>query len=146
MKTGFLCVILATLFSVYVSAQSGPAKASIIAANQKFMDTFGKGATGLSDLYARDAELYPPNSNVVKGNMAIEPFWKGAFEAGVKKVSLETISADPFGEVIIETGRYELAGADGSQIDAGEYLVVWKKENGTLKLYRDIWNTSLAAK
>ena len=74
------------------------------------------------------------------------PVCKGAFDAGVKNVSLETVSADPAGDKIIETGRYKLSGADGTTIDAGKYIVVWKKEKGDWKLYRDIWNTSQSAK
>ena len=146
MKYTLLSLLTLALFSTQVRAQSSPVKASIVAANQKFMDVFSKGTTGIGDLYATDAELYPPNADVVKGNTAIGPIWKGAFDAGVKNVRLETVSADPAGDKIIETGRYKLSGADGTTIDAGKYIVVWKKEKGDWKLYRDIWNTSLAAK
>ena len=148
MKATLFSLLLSILFCYQVVAQSNasPAKTSVEAANKKFMDVFSKGTTGISDLYASDAELYPPNSDVVKGSAAIGPVWKGAFDAGIKNVKLETVSADQAGNQIIETGRYTLSGADGSTIDSGKYLVVWKKEKGDWKLYRDIWNTSVAAK
>ncbi|WP_240625732.1 YybH family protein [Spirosoma pollinicola] len=146
MKLTLLTLVLFALFSAQSLAQSNAAKASVVAANQKFMDIFSKGTTGISDLYATDAELYPPNGDVVKGNTAIGPVWKGAFDAGVKNVNLETVTADPAGDQIIETGRYKLSGADSSAIDSGKYIVIWKKEKGDWKLYRDIWNTSIAAK
>lgn len=126
--------------------QSEETKTIIVAANKKFMEIFNKGTTGIADLYAAEAELYPPNGDVIKGNTAIEPMWKGAFDAGIKNVKLETITAEPAGDKVIETGRYNLSGADGSAIDSGKYIVIWKKENEDWKLYQDIWNTSLAAK
>lgn len=146
MKRIVCTLLVVALFYGSTVAQSTAIKASIVAANQQFMDAFSKGTTGIGDLYATDAELYPPNGDVVKGNMAIGPVWKGAFDAGVKNVKLETVTAELAGNQVIETGRYVLSGADGSQLDAGKYLVIWKKEKGAWKLYRDIWNTSLAAK
>ena len=110
------------------------------------MDVFRNGTVGITHLYTSDAELYPPHADVVKGNTSIEPVWKGAFEAGVKSVSLETVSADPAGDNVIETGRYTLSGADGQLVDIGKYIVVWKQEKGDWKLYLDIWNTNQAAK
>ncbi len=146
MKRTLFTITLAALFCGQAVAQSSPVKATIMAANQKFMDIFNKGTAGISDLYATDAELYPPNSDVVKGNTAIGPFWKGGFDAGIKTVSLETVTADAAGDQVIETGRYKLTAADGAAIDSGKYIVIWKKEKGDWKLYRDIWNTSMAAK
>ena len=146
MKHFIFPLILVALVCAQTMAQSSSAKASIVAANQKFMDIFRKGTTGISECYAGDAELYPPNNDVIKGASPIGTFWKGAFDSGIKKVSLETGSADPAGDKIIETGHYTLSGADGMPIDSGKYIVIWQKEKGGWKLHRDIWNTSQAAK
>ncbi len=116
----------------------------ILAANQVFMRAFEQGATALGDLYTTDAQLFPPNGDVIRGNKAIGPFWKGAFDMGIKKATLETTETERVGDQIVETGRYSLAGADGKAIDKGKYIVVWKNDNGQWKLYRDIWNTSQA--
>jgi hypothetical protein len=32
---------------------------------------------------------------------------------------------------------------DGKVLDKGKYIVIWKKEDGTWKLHRDIWTTSV---
>ena len=45
----------------------------------------------------------------------------------------------------VEIGQYTLGGADGTTIDQGKYLVVWKNDGGNWKLHRDIWNTSRPA-
>lgn len=120
-------------------------KAPIQAANQKFMDAFAKGATTMGSLYTSDAELMPPGSETVTGNAAIGTFWKGAFDSGVKRAKLETLEATQGGDQVTEVGHYTLYGAGDVQMDAGKYVVVWKKEGGNWKLHRDIWNTSAPA-
>jgi len=44
---------------------------------------------------------------------------------------------------ITEEGVFEINLKDGKQIDKGKYVVVWKKEDGKWKLYRDMSNTDL---
>jgi ketosteroid isomerase-like protein len=34
---------------------------------------------------------------------------------------------------------------DGKQIDKGKYIVLWKKEDGKWKLFRDCYNSDLPA-
>ena len=149
MKTTTLLLLIAllgNLITLPALAQTAkPADPAILAANKVFMQSFASGATTMSDLYASDAQLFPPNGSVVTGSAAIGPVWKGAFDSGVKKATLETTETETAGDRIIETGRYTLAGADSKALDTGKYIVVWKKEGGTWKLYRDIWNTSMAA-
>ena len=118
-------------------------KAPIMAANQKFMDAYAKGATNMSSLYTTEAQLFPPNSDIVKGNTAIGTVWKSVFDSGVKKAKLETLEAQQDGNTIVEVGRYVLYGASDAQLDMGKYIVVWKQENGDWKLHRDIFNTSM---
>ncbi len=36
-------------------------------------------------------------------------------------------------------------GADNKSLDKGKYVVVWKKQNGNWKMYRDIWNSNMPA-
>ncbi|MFD2933771.1 YybH family protein [Spirosoma flavum] len=141
MRTNLVMIALFLLASLSVFAQKDM-KAPIMAANQKFMDAFSKGATTLNTLYTTDAQLFPPNSDIIKGNTAIGTFWVGAFGSGVKKAKLETLEAQQDGNSIVEVGRYILYGANDAQLDMGKYMVVWKQENGDWKLYRDIFNTS----
>lgn len=141
MKKQILTSALLLLISLSVYAQQDR-KADIIAANQKFMDAYGKGATTMGDFYTTDAQLFPPNSDVVKGNQAIGAVWKSVYGSGVKKAKLETVDAEQQGDVVIETGRYTLYGQNDAQLDAGKYIVIWKKENGAWKLHRDIFNTN----
>jgi len=46
---------------------------------------------------------------------------------------------------LIETGAYEIRDVSKTLIDKGNYVVVWKQQNGEWKLYRDTGITSLPA-
>ena len=139
-----LITTLLLLVNLPVLAQKDP-KSIVMAGNQAFMDAFYKGATTLGNLYTTDALLMNANSDAVRGSAAIGEFWKKAYEAGTKRVKLETVEVEPEGNVIIEVGRYTVYGANDAQQDMGKYIVIWKKENGMWKLHRDIGNTNMPA-
>jgi ketosteroid isomerase-like protein len=46
------------------------------------------------------------------------------------------------GDDASEIGRYALVGNDGRELDAGKYIVLWKKGAGGWKLHRDMWNSN----
>ena len=99
----------------------------------------------MGDLYTADAVIYPPGGQAVSGSSAIGSFWQGAYESGVKQAKLETAEANQAGSQVIEVGTYTLYGDNDTQLDNGKYMVIWKQEGGTWKLYQDIWNTSVSA-
>lgn len=115
----------------------------IVNANKAFIEAFDNGdAHALTMNYTKNAKLYPSNSDVIEGQEAIEGFWNTVMNMGIKKALLETVTAEKFGNIAIEEGRYKLF-VEGDQIvDQGKYIVTWKKEDGQWKLQRDIWNTS----
>jgi len=117
---------------------------AIVSANQKFMENVKSGnSEGLASLYTEDGQLFPSNSDIVMGKQAIQDFWQGGFDMGIKSATLKTIEVEGMGNVAYEVGKYTLF-ADGNQmIDTGKYIVIWKKEAGQWKLHRDIWNTSM---
>ena len=120
------------------------AAAEITAGNARFMEAFARGdAAGVAACYTRDAQLLPSHSDFVTGVRAIEEFWKGAMGLGIASARLESIEVENFGDAALEIGRYGLAGADGATIDRGKYIVVWHREEGTMRIHRDIWTTSL---
>lgn len=55
--------------------------------------------------YTEDAKLFPANSEIIEGRETIKAFWGGAAEMGVRKVNLETTTADGFGNNAIEEGK-----------------------------------------
>jgi len=101
-------------------------------------------STAMAAHYASDATVMPPNSEQVKGNDIVN-FWGGAVRMGVKDLKLNITDISGDGDVYAESGTYEMFGADNKSLDKGKYVVVWKKQNGNWKMYRDIWNSNMPA-
>jgi ketosteroid isomerase-like protein len=118
-------------------------RAKVLAGNKKFMAAFGqKNAAALAKLYTKGGELFPPGSEVVPGQTAIQAFWQGALDMGLAGVTLDTVEVEAHRDTAIEVGKYTLLTADGQVADAGKYVVIWKIEGRSWKLHRDIWNSS----
>lgn len=98
-------------------------------------------AAGLAKLYTRNARLMPQNAPACKGTKAIAAFWQGAFGMGIRGAALKSTAVEQFGTTAIEVGAFMLTAADGSVIDKGKYLVVWKKDAGQWRLHQDIFNS-----
>ena len=119
---------------------------AIAAANEDFMATFNQGdAAGLAALYTERGQLLPPNSDFLTGRRAIQAFWQGAMDMGIKSVKLEIVEVEGHGDTAIEVSKYTLQGLGGKPLDTGKYIVIWKQVDGQWKLHRDIFNSSMPA-
>ncbi len=119
---------------------------AIASANETFIGYFRDGnAAGIASLYAEDGQAQPANSDVITGREAIQKFWQGAMNMGLKSGKLTTVELVGTGDLLCEMGRYALAVEGGQVVDEGKYVVIWKKEGGQWQLWRDIWNTSRPA-
>lgn len=122
------------------------ARAAIEAANSKFSEAFARGdARSLAALYTPDAIVFPPDSEMIRGNDAIGKFWVTARDGGVQSATLTTVDVGRSGDVAFEAGTVSLvvqpAGAAPSTV-TDKYVVVWKRQpDGAWKLHRDIWNS-----
>jgi len=124
------------------AALSDETRESIESGNRAFAAAFLRGdAEAVAELYTKDAQLIPPGAEIVTGRSAIAAFWKGAIDAGVKELALETAEVESAGELAYEVGTVRLVAKDG-QVSRDRYLVVWKRNDGRWQLHRDIWNSS----
>ena len=127
------------------------ARAAIEAANAKFSEAFARGdAKALSAMYTSDAIVFPPDSDMIRGNGAIGDFWKATKDGGVQSAALTTIDVGRSGDVAYEVGKVSLtiqpAGKEPTTAMA-KYVVVRKRQaDGSWKLHRDIWNSLPATK
>ena len=125
---------------------SNSVKQAITEANQNFMSAFKLGdAARIATYYTENGQLLPTGSDFITGQTAIQAFWQGAMDMGVKEVLLETVEADGHGDHAQEVGRYTLRGEGDQVLDQGKYIVLWQNQNGQWKLHRDIWNTSASS-
>ena len=121
-------------------------RAAIMAANEQFMAAFSRGdAAACAACYTEQGQLLPPNSDVIAGKQAIQPFWQGAMHMGILTAKLETVEVEGRGHTAYEGGTYTLQGAGGQALDTGKYIVIWQQEAGQWKIHRDIWNSSRPA-
>ena len=119
---------------------------AVTAAIQTFEGAIKRGdAAAIAALYSGDATLLPPDNPLVKGPGAIEAYWQGAMDMGIRDGRLETLEVEARDDLAYEVGRFELAmqpdGGGGVTL-TGKYVVVWKVEGGNWRMHVDIWNTN----
>ena len=111
---------------------------------EQFTKLYNSGdAQGLASLYSEDAKILSPNMDFVEGKNAIQTFWQGALEMGVKSFKsevIETESSDNLGYLV---GKYTLYGSENQEVDQGKYISVLKNMDGIWKVHRDIYNSSI---
>ena len=126
-----------------VTEDAADVRAAVDAGNRQFMDAFARGdAARIATLYADDAQLFPPGNLPVQGRADIEALWRGVLALPVKEMHLTTVEFTVHGGDAFELGRYSLVGNDGRELDAGKYIVLWKKTAAGWKLNRDMWNSN----
>lgn len=136
-------MMVALLTATLSAAPSDEARPAIEAANKELFSALKRGDTAaLVALYTPNAQLFPPNSEPVRGKKAIEELFQSITE--VKGGGLTTTELEVHGDTAIETGTYKLLSEDGNQLDKGNYVAIWKREGGKWKIHRDIWNSSVS--
>ena len=116
----------------------------IHAANDRFIEAVRTAdAIAMPALYTKDAQILPPNRELVSGEEGITAFWRSFVELGIRDARPVTLEVITMGDVAVELGTYSLHGEDGTLLDRGKIMVVWKQEGGVWKMHRDMWNSSL---
>ena len=120
------------------------AKKEIEQADSNFMNFLSKGdSVGLANCYTADAKFMGSNVPAVAGRNNIQSVVAGLINAGVAKLDLKLLDVWGTEALVAEEGEMTLTTKDGTQIDKGKYIVLWKKEDGKWKLFRDIFNSDL---
>ena len=109
------------------------------------MAAFNAGdAATVASLYSEDAALFPPGGERVDGRSAIQTFWQGAIDSGMKVDVLHAVEVEARGDMAGEVSVFTLSvpGEGGATKVAGKYIVIWKRSGQTWQLHRDIYNTN----
>ncbi len=150
MRTVTGCAALISLLGLLACSAPQPqmdmaqVRKAIEEMDAKFSGAFNAGdAATLAAMYTEDAIVMPPNHERVQGTSAIQEVFSGFMSMGVTNLTLTADDVMAAGDLVLETGNYSISLPGGVQ-DSGKFLVVWKKAaDGSWKLYRDIWNSSL---
>jgi len=115
------------------------AKSFIDSINTKFSEQIKNGdSLALASHYTTDAAILLPKSEPIKGKDILSA-WGSMLREGTEETTFQTIDLIGSNDFLIETGYISTKGSDNS-IYKSKYLVVWKKQNGEWKLYRDMIN------
>ena len=105
------------------------AEAAIAQSNRRFVEATGAGdARAMASVYAADADFLPPNAEAMRGRAAIECFWQGGIDLGIRGLELETLRLEPAGGLAYEIGRYTFRfGAENGVpvTDRAAFLVIF---------------------
>jgi uncharacterized protein (TIGR02246 family) len=137
----FALVLAAALLLNARAARADEVSDANEAGNNAFVAAaLAEDAQAVAQLYTETAEVIAPGAPIARGRTAIAEFWKAGFAATPpKSIQLETREVESSGDLAVELGNVTLGFRDGSTQKA-RYLVVWKREGGSWKLHRDIWN------
>ena len=118
------------------------AKKEIEAVNQNIIDLFAKhDSVGIANLYTKDAKLMFANAPAVVGRAAIQSVFAGIVNSPVTSVNFETIDVFGTEDLLAEEGKIKIYIKD-KIITEEKSIVLWKKEEGKWKMFRDISNTN----
>jgi ketosteroid isomerase-like protein len=137
--------ILALVILLPTAAMAGEPRTLIDEATVKWVAAFNAGdAATVASLYSEDAALFPPGAERVDGRSAIQTFWQGAIDSGMKADDLHAVEVEARSDMAGEIGVFTLSvpGDNGRTKIAGKYIVIWKHSGDTWQLHRDIWNTN----
>jgi uncharacterized protein (TIGR02246 family) len=143
--TGLVALALALPLPAFAQT-GGDVRAQIEKLSQAWEKAYNAGdAAGVAALYGKDATVMPPGAEPASGASAIKAFFDGDVKSGAKN-ELTTEDVSGSGDYAVETGKWVATSADGKHLDHGRYVTVYKKAGGGWKIYRDIWNSSMAPK
>jgi ketosteroid isomerase-like protein len=58
-------------------------------------------------------------------------------------MTIATVEVDGRGDIAYEVGTYTFTKQDGTVLDHGKFIVVWKLVEGEWQVHRDIYNSSV---
>uniref|UniRef100_A0A914WC63 DUF4440 domain-containing protein n=1 Tax=Plectus sambesii TaxID=2011161 RepID=A0A914WC63_9BILA len=97
-------------------------------------------AAGVAEFYDPDCVMIPAGGNLVKGRAGVEEALKQFMAGGVKNSKNTTEEVNGSGDWAFERGTYEWEGEKG--VMSGNYLLVWKKINGTWLVHNDCFTVN----
>lgn len=119
------------------------AKAEIEEANKNFMALVSAGdSIGLANAYTKDAKFMSAGAPSVVGRTDIQTAMSNIIKSGITSVDLRLENVYGTEDLIAEEGELTLFVGDDAVAEE-KYIVLWKKEDGKWKLFRDIFNSNL---
>ena len=97
-------------------------------------------AAGVAALYTEDAQLLPPDMEIVSGRAAIQEFVAKTNPPGGPAFEIATVETLVFGDHAHRQGSFTVNSPDGTSLETGKFLELWKKADGKWLIHRDMWS------
>ncbi|HMU47669.1 MAG TPA: nuclear transport factor 2 family protein [Chitinophagaceae bacterium] len=123
-----------------------PVKAHITEMNKTYGQRFMTDDTAFYNArYCVDAQVFCPGTrSIISRDSIIGFFYAGGAN---KEAVIELPAGNIYGDenLVVEEGAYNFPDGKGGSVDKGKFIAHWKKEDGTWKLYREMWNSDKAS-
>lgn len=119
-------------------------KASLDSMNKSYDGRFRDSTTAyFAARYTQDACVFAPNMERVCGIDAITKFywWDGNSQTTTLDIKGEEVSGTA--TEVTEVGIYRVIDDEGTQLDAGKFMALYRNDGGAWKVHREIWNSDL---
>jgi ketosteroid isomerase-like protein len=141
-----ILLVSAPLSAPALGAQTAAAdSAAIHQLGREFSAAFMRGdAAAMTAMYTADAVIFPERSERITGREAIARYWTPRPGRRVTRHVLTPARIVVDGEHAYDYGTFQIAGErDGKPWGPfrGNYVVVWRRDNGAWRMQLDIWNS-----
>ncbi|MBD2757282.1 YybH family protein [Spirosoma validum] len=147
-----LLLLFVSTLSHKVAAQSSTTKTAfdstkvineIDAQSGLFSNAFAKSdSVKAASIYTRDAKIFNHAIPTTTGRSGVQSLYGELIRAGITKFDYTTIGVwGNDNNLVVEEGTLSFAFSDGRVASKGRYLLVWKWEEGKLKIFRDSFSS-----
>lgn len=146
-KTGGLRIaaLLAMVAVAACAPQGAQPSPELAAMSERWEEGLNGGDIELlASMYTGDAQIMPPNSSMMQGTDSVRAIFGGMIEDGLTG-ELETLDAAVLGDLGYRAGTYTIFAPEGTAVDTGKYIELWRKTAAGWQISHDIWNSDLAA-
>jgi ketosteroid isomerase-like protein len=137
--------ILAIVVLAACAPQGSQSSPDLAAMSNRWSQAINSGdLDALMSMYTSDCRVLPPNAPMEKGTAAARAEFGKMIDAGLT-IELGTLEATVAGDIGYRVGTYSLFGPDGSPVDAGKFIDVWRKTAAGWQTSNDMWSSDLPA-
>jgi len=117
-------------------------KQEIQAKENEFAEVYNSGELKNIGYYADDAISFSPNRAPLVGRQAIVDFYKAGIDSSSKGIKISFTTNEVFvsndGIQVIEVGYYKLVDSSNTNINSGNYMILFEKRNGNYVSVREM--------
>jgi ketosteroid isomerase-like protein len=116
-------------------------RAFIESANHATEQLVARGdAAAITKLYARDAQVISPRKPMAIGRNEVEGLYQATFNLGFDSLDVEILEISRVGPMVYEIGKFHYEHTSGVVPIHGKYMCIWKWDEGTWLIHREISN------